>query len=141
MNARHRVHVVVMLSFAAIIAQSRGAAAIEKSSDLSSECVSSEAQRVLSECPKGPKNFDIKKKRAVAFKSAPPPREAKKREDVSKPNDAAILQQFAERDTRKTRLKARARALLINEIHGLEQLLRETRRKSPDRPQLVRRLA
>lgn len=30
--------------------------------------------------PKGPTHFDIKKKRAVAFNSAPPPREMKQRE-------------------------------------------------------------
>jgi TolA-binding protein len=125
----------------ALLLAPQNSAAVEKPTELSSECVSPEAKKALSECPKGPKTFDIKKKRAVAFKSAPPPREVKKREEGTKPRDAAMLQQYAQRDTRTTRLKARARALLINEIQGLERLLRETKKNSPDRPQLVRRLA
>jgi tetratricopeptide (TPR) repeat protein len=45
------------------------------------------------------------------------------------------------RDQRETRLKARARALLITEIQGLERLFKQTKKNSPDRPQLLRRLA
>jgi TolA-binding protein len=141
MKAARTANVLASLLLGAVMLASQNSAAVEKQTELSSECVSSEAKRALSECPKGPKTMDIKKKRAVAFKSAPPPREVKKREDSSKPKDASILQQFADRDTRTTRLKARARALLINEIQGLERLLRETKKNSPDRPQLVRRLA
>ncbi len=51
------------------------------------------------------------------------------------------LTKYAERDTRKNRLQARARALLITEIQGLERLYKRTAKKSPDRPQLTRRLA
>lgn len=141
MKTARTVNVLASVLLGAMLLAPRNSAAVEKPSELSSECVSPEAKKALSECPKGPKTFDIKKKRAVAFKSAPPPREMKKREEGTKPRDAAMLQQFAERDTRTTRLKARARALLINEIQGLERLLRETKKNSPDRPQLVRRLA
>jgi len=141
MKTVRTVNVLASLFLGAIMLAPQSSAAVEKATELSSECVSPEAKKALSECPKGPKTFDIKKKRAVAFKSAPPPRDVKKREDSSKPRDASVLQQFADRDTRTTRLKARARALLINEIQGLERLLRETKKNSPDRPQLVRRLA
>ncbi len=112
-----------------------------KPTDLSLECVSKEAQTNLATCPGGPAKFDAKQKRAVAFKSAPPPREVKKREDDVKPVNPDELKKYAERDTRKNRLQARARALLITEIQGLERLYKRTPKKSPDRPQLTRRLA
>jgi tetratricopeptide (TPR) repeat protein len=112
-----------------------------KPTDLSLECVSKEAQTTLMTCPGGPAKFDPKQKRAVAFHSAPPPREVKKREDDVKPVNPDELKKYAERDTRKNRLQARARALLITEIQGLERLYKRTAKKSPDRPQLTRRLA
>jgi lipopolysaccharide biosynthesis regulator YciM len=112
-----------------------------KPTDLSLECVSKEAQTTLMTCPGGPAKFDPKQKRAVAFHSAPPPREVKKREDDVKPVNPDELKKYAERDTRKNRLQARARALLITEIQGLERLYKRTAKKSADRPQLTRRLA
>jgi hypothetical protein len=74
-----------------------------KPTDLSLECVSKEAQTTLMTCPGGPAKFDPKQKRAVAFKSAPPPREVKKREDDAKPVNPDELKKYAERDTRKNR--------------------------------------
>src|SRR6188768_161030 len=71
--------------------------------------------------------------------SAPPA--VKKRTDDSKPVNPEEMTKLAERDTRQNRLQARARALLITEIQGLERLYKRTPKKSPDRPQLVRRLA
>ncbi len=65
----------------------------------------------------------------------------KKRQDDSKPVNPDELKKYAERDTRKTRLQARARALLITEIQGLERLYKNTPENSPDKPQLTRRLA
>jgi TolA-binding protein len=112
-----------------------------KPTDLSLECVSKEAQTTLMTCPGGPAKFDPHQKRAVAFKSAPPPREMKKREDDVKPVNPDELKKFAERDLRKGALQARARALLITEIQGLERLYKRTQKKSADRPQLVKRLA
>ena len=111
------------------------------SENLSKECIAPEAYKTLAECPGGPKQFDIKKKRSAAFKSAPPPVEKKDRKDESKPQNPDIEQTAGFRDARTQRLKARARALLITEIGGLERLYANTRKKSPDRPQLVRRLA
>lgn len=109
--------------------------------DLGTECVGTDAPKVLSECPGGPAKFEINKARSAAFKSAPPPREAKKEQTDLKPPNPGESQSAGIRDARTTRLKARARALLITEINGLEQLLKQTPKKSADRPQLIRRLA
>src|ERR1700742_3738156 len=108
---------------------------------LSSECISPDAYKQLETCPGGPKQFDIHQKRGAAFKSAPPPVEKKDRKDDSKPQNPSEARAAGQRDERTTRLKARARKLLITEITGLEGLYATTRKKSPDRPQLVRRLA
>ncbi len=107
---------------------------------LSNECISDDAYKELEACPGGPKKFDIHQKRGAAFKSAPPPVEKKERTDAKPPPPSEAMA-AGERDERKTRLKARARELLITEITGLEGLYGSTRRHSPDRPQLVRRLA
>src|SRR5262245_56699302 len=118
------------------------AASDTKSADISTECIGTEAPKTLAACPGGPEKFDIdRKKHAAAFKSAPPPNEAKKRVDDSKPVYPDELKKYAERDTRKTRLQARARQLLTTEILGLERLYAQTKKNSADRPQLIRRLA
>src|ERR1700710_2382480 len=139
-------------------AASAGAATEAKPTDLSSECIAPDAAKALSECPAGKmadvhrkrpaavstppaKMADLHRKRPAAFPSAPPPRDVKKRQDDSKPVNPDELTKYAERDTRKNRLQARARALLITEIQGLERLYKRTAKKSPDRPQLTRRLA
>jgi tetratricopeptide (TPR) repeat protein len=116
-------------------------ASAAKAGKMSSECISSKAYDNINECPGGPAKFEAKKKRGAAFKSKPPPREKRSLKDSAKPRDARQLSKFAERDTRKTRLQARARALLITEIQGLERLFKRTPKRSGDRPQLIRRLA
>ncbi len=108
---------------------------------LSKECVSSEAVAHMKECPAGPSKFDVKKTRAAAFSSAPPPREKKTLQTEAKPVDPTEQMDSAQRDPRKFRLQQRAQALLISEISGLERLFAQTPPKSPDRPQLIRRLA
>jgi TolA-binding protein len=123
--------------FAAALA---GAAPEAKMTDLSPECIGAEAPKALVACPGGPK-LEVKQKRGTAFKSAPPPLDVKKRQDESKPINPDELKKYAERDTRKTRLQARARALLITEIQGLERLYKNTPESSADKPQLTRRLA
>ncbi|MEO8903931.1 MAG: tetratricopeptide repeat protein, partial [Polyangiaceae bacterium] len=127
-------------AFGFLLSASAGAVTEAKPSDLSAECISPDAAKALSECPAG-KMADVHSKRQAAFSSAPPPRDVKKRQDESKPVNPEELTKYAERDTRKSRLQARSRALLITEIQGLERLYRSTPKKSPDRPQLVRRLA
>ncbi len=121
-------------------AATSGAVTEAKPSDVSAECISPDSAKALSECPAG-KMADVHSKRPAAFSSAPPPRDIKKRQDDSRPVNPDELTKYAERDTRKSRLQARSRALLITEIQGLERLYHSTPRKSPDRPQLVRRLA
>lgn len=141
MSAKKAYRFVVSLLGLALCVPTAASAAVDKQREMSNQCVTPEAVKNLQECPGGPDKFELHQKRGVAFKSAPPPREVKKQVDSAKPGDASNIQQFAERDTRKTRLKARARALLITEIQGLERLFRQTPKKDPDRPQLVRRLA
>jgi TolA-binding protein len=126
---------------AALFSFGAAAAPEAKMSDLSAECVGKEAPKALDACPGGPSQFEGKKKHSAAFKSAPPPIEAKKRQDDVKPVNPDELKKYAERDTRKTRLQARARALLITEIQGLERLYKNTPQNSADKPQLTRRLA
>jgi tetratricopeptide (TPR) repeat protein len=138
----NRAYVTISALFGLALSSVGASAAPEaKMSDLSQACVGTQAPKTLSECPGGPSKFDPHQKRGVAFKSAPPPIDAKKRNDDLKPVNPDELKKYAERDTRKTRLQARARALLIAEIQGLERLFRQTKKNSPDRPQLVRRLA
>src|SRR6187549_739973 len=121
-----RAFVGVTVAFGLLLnAATSGAVTEAKPTDLSTECISPDAAKALSECPAG-KMADVHSKRPAAFSSAPPPRDVKK---------------YAERDTRQNRLQARARALLITEIQGLERLYKRTAKKSPDRPQLTRRLA
>jgi tetratricopeptide (TPR) repeat protein len=136
-----RAFVGVTVAFGLLLgAATSGAVTEAKPTDLSTECISPDAAKALSECPAG-KMADVHSKRPAAFSSAPPPRDVKKRQDDSKPVNPDELTKLAERDTRKNRLQARARALLITEIQGLERLYKRTAKKSPDRPQLTRRLA
>jgi len=136
-----RAFVGVSVAFGLLLgAATSGAVTEAKPTDLSTECISADAAKALSECPAG-KMADVHSKRPAAFSSAPPPRDVKKRQDDSKPVNPEELKKYAERDTRQNRLQARARALLITEIQGLERLYKRTAKKSPDRPQLTRRLA
>ena len=136
-----RAFVGVTVAFGMLLNAATSFAVTEaKPTDLSTECISPDAAKALSECPAG-KMADVHSKRPAAFSSAPPPRDVKKRQDDSKPVNPEEMTKLAERDTRKNRLQARARALLITEIQGLERLFKRTAKKSPDRPQLVRRLA
>jgi tetratricopeptide (TPR) repeat protein len=127
----------VLLSLSAGAAETKAKA----SARLSNQCVGDPAYKNLEACPGGPSQFDIKKKRSAAFQSAPPPRDVRKTQDDVKPTNPSEEMGIGQRDERKTRLKARARQLLITEITGLERLYASTRKQSPDRPQLVRRLA
>jgi TolA-binding protein len=129
------------LSGVVLVALSASAAPEAKMTDMSKECIGPEAPKALETCPGGPSKFEGKQKHGAAFKSAPPPVDVKKRQDDSKPVNPDELKKYAERDTRKTRLQARARALLITEIQGLERLYKNTPENSPDKPQLTRRLA
>lgn len=106
-------------------------------------CIEEKTKTALSACGGvGPKEFDVGKhgkNPQMNFHSAPPPADLKKRDQVTKPSNPSL--QDAPRDERKSRLQARQRVLLVNEIQGIERLFETTRKNAPDRPQLARRLA
>ncbi|NRA35628.1 MAG: hypothetical protein HRU17_20065 [Polyangiaceae bacterium] len=126
---------LVLLSNVGWAAQASGA-----KQKLSTQCVSAGAYKSLMECPGGPSKFDIRKKRSAAFSTAPPARSKKKKSSAAPPPPDAS-QSAGFRDSRKGRLKQRARKLLITEISGLERLYKRTKKRSPDKAQLTRRLA
>lgn len=109
-------------------------------SNMSSECVSPEAQKTLNTCPAGAIKSEGRRRAGTSFKSAPPPPKAKAKKDLG-PGDVSALEQFAERDTRKGAMQTRARQLLIQEITSLERLYKQTPKGSPDHQQLILRLA
>lgn len=115
-----------------------GAHAAERK--MSAECVSPEAYKTINECPSGAIKSEGRKRAGTSFKSKPPPPTVNKRKDVG-PGDVSALEQFAERDTRKGAMKARARQLLIQEISSLERLYAQTPKGSNDHQQLILRLA
>ncbi len=108
-------------------------------------CVNDQAKANLAACPNnGPQTFDVQghgKAPQVNFHSAPQPQELKKRDQQTKPNVPSEQMTAAQRDDRKNRLQARQRALLATEISGLENLYGGTPANSPDRIQVLRRLA
>jgi TolA-binding protein len=108
---------------------------------LSAQCLPEEAYSAIETCPAGPTKFEVNSRHATAFKSAPPPREKKAQKDTLSQKQAPDEMSAGQRDLRTTRLQARGRQLLITEISGLERLYKATPRQSPDRAQLVRRLA
>jgi hypothetical protein len=108
-------------------------------------CVSEQAKQTLAACPNnGPQTFDVSghgKAPQVNFHSAPPPAQLKKRDQQTKPNMPTEQMSASQRDDRKNRLQARAKALLVTEISGLESLYGSTPSNAPDRIQVTRRLA
>ncbi|WP_394827186.1 tetratricopeptide repeat protein [Pendulispora albinea] len=103
-------------------------------------CVNDSARKELTACPgAGPKEFDVGKhgkQPQVNFRGVAP-LDAKKKGEI-KPGAPT---ESVPRDERKSRLQARARALLVTEIQGLESLFQSTPRSSPDRVELARRLS
>jgi tetratricopeptide (TPR) repeat protein len=75
------------------------------------------------------------------FHTAPQPADLKKRDQQTRPNMPSEQMSAGQRDDRKSRLQQRSKGLLVGEIQGLENLNANTPPNSPDRLQLVRRLA
>lgn len=106
-----------------------------KATGLSPACVPAAVQTELASCPAGPRRARVSGRStptlrttaAAASRSTRPTR-------PPEPEDPPFEQ-------RKHVLEPRVTALLLREIRGLERLLRGTPRKSPDRAQLLRRLA
>ncbi|MGE0322793.1 MAG: tetratricopeptide repeat protein [Polyangiaceae bacterium] len=132
--------VPVLAALLGLLLSSASGSAAQSAKPMPNSCVAPEAEKAVNACPGGPKTFEIKQKRGTAFKSAPPPREVNAQKDA-KPKNPDTEMAAGQRDARKTRLQARGRALLITEIQGLERLFKRTGKRSPDRPQLIRRLA
>jgi TolA-binding protein len=137
------MHRVSLRSALAILGLGLGlAVAASPASAQSNACIADSAKQALASCPGGAKGaFDVSKhgkKPKVNFQSAPPPADLKKRDQQTKPS---VPMDAPPRDERKSRLQARARALLVTEIQGLENLFKTTPQNSPDRPTLARRLA
>ena len=106
-------------------------------------CIGDSAKQALAACPNnGPSTFQQHGKApALNFHTAPQPADLKKRDQQTRPNQPSEQMTAGQRDDRKSRLQQRAQGLLIGELQGLENLLSNTPGNSPDRLQLVRRLA
>jgi TolA-binding protein len=137
MQTRSFVRLLLLLGVTGLCGTA-AAAGLER---LDNQCLEEAAYTQVETCPGGPDKFEVGQRRAAAFKSAPPPREAKEKKDNLEQRQASEEMSAGQRDLRTTRLQARARALLITEIQGLERLYARTSRRSPDRAQLIRRLA
>src|ERR1700722_5965672 len=136
-----------LLSAATVVAALAGAnvARAVEAPTAGGACVSDKSKEALNACGgTGPAQFDVSKHGKapqVNFHSAPPPADLKKREQQLKPNNPSEQMGSAQRDERKSKLQSRARALLVTEISGLENLFSSTPKNAPDRPTLARRLA
>ncbi len=106
-------------------------------------CIAEAAKQSINACANsGPSNFNVSshgKTPQTNFHSAPAPADLKKRDQVQKP-PAVDVDVSALRDPGK-KLQSRAKALLVTEIGGLEQLFSKTAKNAPDRVTLARRLA
>jgi tetratricopeptide (TPR) repeat protein len=137
--------ILFALAWAPLAAAQAAPAAPAAAAAMGGACVSDQAKQVLAQCPNnGPGTFDVAghgKTPQVNFHSAPPPAQLKKRDQQTKPNMPTEQMSAAQRDDRKSRLQARAKALLVTEISGLENLYSSTPANAPDRIQVTRRLA
>jgi tetratricopeptide (TPR) repeat protein len=135
MNRLKATVVGLVLSLTALTAPSAHAAG--------DVCIGDQAKQNLAACPNnGPGTFATHGKApALNFHTAPPPADLKKRDQQTKPNMPSEQMAAGSRDDRKSRLQQRAKGLLVGEIGGLENLYSNTPANSPDRLQLVRRLA
>lgn len=105
------------------------------------ECISAEAKKTISECPAGTLKATTAQKPNVSFKGAPQAVSLKKRDGDAKPSNPTGISNAAIRDERQAKMQKKSRQLLVTEIQGLESLFADTRKNSPDRPKLARRLA
>jgi TolA-binding protein len=126
---------------AAAVALVAGAAATASPAQASDACISKQAQDAIAACPGGTLTQSGGKKPAMSFKTAPTGVNLKKGDQQTKPGNPQASMSAAQRDERRNRLAARAKALLITEIQGLESLFASTPKSSQDRPKLMRRLA
>ena len=92
MKIAHKIPLIGLAICLAAGGGMAGAAEVVKEraeANLRAECVAPEAYKRAQECPAGPKEFGGKVKHKTAFKSAPPPRERKERQDDLGPKNAS----------------------------------------------------
>ncbi|MEM9691334.1 MAG: hypothetical protein AAGA56_02210, partial [Myxococcota bacterium] len=105
-------------------------------------CVAPEVKKELRACPVGARRRVVKKKRRPVLSSVPVSSSTtpKKKGLPLKPiTKKAGLEGYGLRDDRGS--SRRSRRLLVAEIVNVEQLYRTTKKRSDDRPRLLRRLA
>ncbi|MCH2108582.1 MAG: tetratricopeptide repeat protein, partial [Polyangiaceae bacterium] len=107
---------------------------------MSAECVTEPAYEAINACPSGAMKSEGRKRAGTSFSTMPPPpKKAKKRD--ARPQDMSALNNLAERDTRKGKMKARARSLLMEEVKRTDALYKTTPKGTAEHQQLVLRLA
>jgi TolA-binding protein len=105
------------------------------------QCISQPAKDNLSRCPGGKFQSDVTKRRQVSFSTTVDDVKRKERQSDIKPINPTDIAKAAERDERRAKYKKKQIELLFNEIKGVENLLKGTKKKDKDRPRLLRRLA
>jgi tetratricopeptide (TPR) repeat protein len=107
---------------------------------MSSECVSEEAYSQINSCPKGALKSEGRKRAGTSFKSKPPPPKKRATRDA-KPGGITNFDEADFRDTRKGKIKDRARQLLMNEVTRTDGLYKRTPPNTAEHQQLTLRLA
>lgn len=105
-------------------------------------CIDEKAKANLNACAVTGREFSVSAHGAgptMNFKTAPPPAELKKKDEMRKPGGPTFDK--PPRDERRSRLEARQRGLLVSEIQGIERLFETTPKNAADRPVLMRRMA
>ncbi|NUO54421.1 MAG: tetratricopeptide repeat protein, partial [Polyangiaceae bacterium] len=102
------------------------------------QCTSAEAQKAMNDCPAGtPKAASADKpRRTIKFTPKPP----ETRPEKAKPDNGKDMP-APPRDPRKATMQKKSEQLLVTELQNLESLFTTTKKTSPDRPKLARRLA
>ncbi len=118
-----------------------GALAGTDSAFAADQCISSQAQAAMKDCPAGNLKATAGKKPQVSFKSTPQSVSLKKRDDKLKPENPKDIAAASQRDERKAKMQKKSRQLLVTELQNLESLFASTKKNSADRPKLARRLA
>ena len=101
---------------------------------ISNACIPRAVQSKLESCPPGPGKARASQRGAPSVRQAAGANKPAKSTKPPEPEAPTLPE-------RKHVLAPRQTALLVREIRGLERLLGQTPPKSPDRPQLLRRLA
>jgi tetratricopeptide (TPR) repeat protein len=104
------------------------------------QCIGDDAQKALTVCPEGVKQFTPKSDKPSGIKVGTiAGQDGPKKDNKPKPPDESMS--AGQRDVRRAQAKDKTMKLLVSEIAQLEQLWKVTSKSASDRPQLARRLA